>query len=70
MGICILDLGKTFIITTFEKKYNDKGKLLIETEDVYKDFWSDKDKFDNEQPSVQLWILHCKGILALVLKFL
>ena len=23
-----------------------------------------------EQPTVQLWILHCKGILALVLKFL
>ena len=39
-----------------EEKYNDKAKLLftdtdsltyeIETEDVYKDFWSDKDKFD------------------------
>ena len=23
-----------------------------------------------KQPTVQLWILHCKGILALVLKFL
>ena len=25
---------------------------------------------DLKQPTVQLWILHCKGILALVLKFL
>ena len=29
------------------------------------------DKASNtKQPTVQLWILHCKGILALVLKFL
>ena len=42
-----------------KKKYNNKAKLLfkdtdsltyeIETEDVYKDFWSDKDKFDNSK---------------------
>ena len=48
-----------FITTTLRKKYNDKAKLLftdtdsltyeIETEDVYKDFRSDKDKFDNSE---------------------
>ena len=42
-----------------KKKYYDKAKLLftdtdsltykIETEDAYKDFWSDKDKFDNSE---------------------
>ena len=39
-----------------KKKYNDKTKLFftdtdseIETEDVYKDFWNDKDKFDNSE---------------------
>ena len=42
-----------------KKKYNDEVKLLftdtdsltyeIETEDVRKDFWSDKDKFDNSE---------------------
>ena len=40
-----------------KNKYGDKAKLLftdtdsltyeIETKDVYEDFWSDKDKFDN-----------------------
>ena len=40
-----------------KKKYEDKARLLftdidsltyeIEAEDVYKDFWNDKDKFDN-----------------------
>ena len=42
-----------------KKKYNDKAKLLftdtgsltyeIDNEDVSKDFWSDKDKFDNSE---------------------
>ena len=40
-----------------KKKYGDRAKLLftdtdsltyeIEAEDVYQDFWNDKDKFDN-----------------------
>ena len=40
-----------------KQKYGEKAELLftdtdsltyeIETEDVYKDFWSDKEKFDN-----------------------
>ena len=61
VGMCILDLSKTlmydFHYNYIKKKYNDKAKLLftdtdsltyqIEAEDVYKDFWADKDMFDN-----------------------
>ena len=61
VGLCILDLSKTlmydFHYNYMKKIYNDKAKLLftdtdsltyeIETEDAYKDFWSDKDKFDS-----------------------
>ena len=63
MGVCILDLSKTlmydFHYNYIKKKYNDKAELLftdtdsltyeIETEDVYKDFWSDKYTFDNSE---------------------
>ena len=63
MGMCILDLNKTlmydFRYNYIKKKYNELAKLLftdtdsltyeIETEDAYKDFWSDKDKFDNSE---------------------
>ena len=59
--MCILDLSKTlmcdFHYNYIKKKYNDRAKLLftdtdsltyeIEAEDVYKDFWADKDMFDN-----------------------
>ena len=59
----ILDLSKTLMYdfhhNYIKKLYNDKAKLLftdtdsltheIETEDAYKDFWSDKDKFDNSE---------------------
>ena len=48
-----------FHYNSIKRKYNDRAKLLfkdtdsltyeIETEDVYKDFWSDKDKFDNSE---------------------
>ena len=48
-----------FYYNYIKKKYNDKVKLLftdtdsltyeIETEDAYKDFWSEKDKCDNSQ---------------------
>ena len=61
VGMCILDLSKTlmydFHYNYVKQKYNRKAKLLftdtdsltyeIETEDVYSDFWNDKDKFDN-----------------------
>ena len=61
--MCILDLSKTlmydFHYNYIKKKCNDKAKLLftdtdsltyeIETEDAYKDFWNDKDKFDNSE---------------------
>ena len=59
--MCILDLSKTlmydFHYNYIKKKYGDRANLLftdtdsltyeIEAEDVYKDFWNDKDTFDN-----------------------
>ena len=61
VGMRILDLSKTlmydFHYNYIKKKYDDRAKLLftdtdsltyeIEAGDVYKDFWYDKDKFDN-----------------------
>ena len=65
VGKCILDLSKTLIhdfhYNYMKKKYNDTAKLLftdtdsltyeIETVDAYKDFWTDKDMFDNSDYS-------------------
>ena len=61
VGMCILDLSKTlmydFHYNYIKKKYDNRARLLftdtdsltyeIESEDVYKDFWNDKDMFDN-----------------------
>ena len=61
VGMCILDLSKTlmydFHYNYIKKKYGKKAQLLftdtdslcyeIEAEDVYQDFWNDKDQFDN-----------------------
>ena len=61
VGMCILDLSKTlmydFHYNCIKRKYGDRAKLLftdtdsltyeIEAEDVYQDFWNDKDKFNN-----------------------
>ena len=63
IGMCILDLSKTlmhmydFYYNYIKKKYGDQAKLLftdtdsltyeIEAQDVYSDFWNDKNRFDN-----------------------
>ena len=61
VGMCILDLSKMLTYDChynyIKKKYNNRAKLLfmdtdsptyeIETVDAYKDFWTDKDMFDN-----------------------
>ena len=61
VGMCILDLSKmlmyNFHYNYIKRKYNNRARLLftdtdsltyeIEAEDVYKDFWNDKDMFDN-----------------------
>ena len=61
LGMCILDLSKTlmydFHYNYIKEKYGNNAKLLftdtdsltyeIEAEDVYRDFWNDKDRFDN-----------------------
>ena len=54
VGMCILDLSKMlmydFQYNYIKKKYNNRARCLtyeIEAEDVYKDFWNDKDMFDN-----------------------
>ena len=61
VGMCIPDLSKTlmydFHYNYIKKKYDNRARLLftdtdnltyeIEAEDVYKDFWNDKDMFDN-----------------------
>ena len=61
VGMCILDLSKMLMYdfhnNYIKKKHNNRARLLftdmdsltykIEAEDVYKDFWDDKDMFNN-----------------------
>ena len=61
VGMCILELSKTlmydFHYNYIKSKYGDKARLLftdtdslmyeIEADDVYQDFWKDKNLFDN-----------------------
>ena len=61
VGMCILDLSKTlmydFHYNYIKEKYGRKAKLLftdtdsltyeIEAEDLYRDFWNDKNRFDS-----------------------
>ena len=60
VGMCILNLSKMlmydFHYNYIKRKYNNRARLLftdtdsltyeIEAEDVYKNFWNDKDMFD------------------------
>ena len=61
VGMCILDLSKTlmydFHYSYIKKKYGNRANLLftdmdsltyeIKAKDIYKDFWNDKEMFDN-----------------------
>ena len=82
VGMCILDLSKTlmydFHYTYMKKKYNNRARLLftdtdsltyeIEVEDVYKDFWNDKDMFDNsDYPESSPY--HCNANKNIIGKF-
>ena len=82
VGMCILDLSKTlmydFYYNYIKKKYDDRAKLLftdtdsltyeIEAEDVYKDFWNDKDMFGNsDYPEKSPY--HCNANKKIIGKF-
>ena len=82
VGMCILNLSKTlmydFHYNYIKEKCGDRAKLLftgtdsltyeIETEDVYKDFWNDKDTFDNsDYPENSLY--YCNANKKVIGKF-
>ena len=82
VGMCILDLSKmlmyNFHYNYIKKKYNNRARLLftdtdsltyeIEAEDVYSDFWNDKDMFDNsDHPESSPY--HCNVSKKIIGKF-
>ena len=82
VGMCILDLSKMlmydFNYNYIKKKYGNRAKLLltdtdsltyeIEAEDIYKDFWNDKDMFDNsDYPENSLY--YCNANKKVIGKF-
>ena len=82
VGMCILDLSKTlmhdFHYNYIKKKYDTRARLLftdtdsltyeIEAEDVYKDFWNDKDMFDNSD-YLESSLYYCNVIKKIIGKF-
>ena len=82
VGMCILDLSKTlmydFQYNYIKKKYNDRARLMftdtdsltyeIEAEDVYKDFWNDKEMFDNSD-YLENSQYYCNGNKKVIGKF-
>ena len=83
VGMCILDVSKTLMydfhyINYIKKNYGNRAKLLftdtdnltyeIEAEDVYKDFWNDKEMFDNsDYPENSLY--YCNANKKVISKF-
>ena len=82
VGMCILDLSKTlmydFHYKYIKRKYGDRAKLIftdmdsstyeIKAEDVYKDFWNDKEMFDNsDYPENSQY--YCNGNKKVIGKF-
>ena len=82
LGMCNLDLSKMlmydFHCNYLKKKYNNRARLLFtdtdsltyetEAEDVYKDFWNNKDMFDNsDYPESSPY--HCNVNKKIVGKF-
>ena len=82
VGMCILDLSKMlmydFHYNYIKKKYNNRARLLftdtdsltyeIEAEDVYKDFWNDKDMFDDSNYPESL-PYYCNANMKIIGKF-
>ena len=84
VGMCILDLSKMlmydFHYNYIKKKHNNRARFFftdtnsltyeIEAEDVYKDFWNDKDMFDNSNyPERESSPYYCNANKKVIGKF-